>query len=571
MNTIKTLPYYKRMYFVLACIFLVFLGLAVRLVYLQVVEHDFLQDHGDRRSLRNSEMVARRGLVTDRHGEPLAVSSPVVTIWADPRLLVQVPERWNELANALKQDPVALANKIKANSTKGFIYLARRLTPEQGEAVLKLKISGVSSKDESQRFYPAGEVAAHIIGFTNIDEVGQEGVELAFDDMLSGIPGKRQYLQNRNGQIIKDLGVVQNPRPGSQLALSIDLRLQYLAHRELRKTLEEFKAKAGSVVILDVKTGEILAMVNHPTYNPNNRSRLEPQMRRNRAMIDTFEPGSTVKPFSIAAALESGRWTTRSTVDARPGSMRIGRFTIRDVSRAGVFDLATILMKSSNVGVSKIALNIGGEALYEMMQGVGFGQDTGLSFPGEQIGSLHPRRKWPDVETATLSYGYGLSITALQLAGAYAVLGNNGVKLPLSLVKREAKSMPSGTRVMSEKTAREVQDMLRQVVEVPNSGGNRAKVPGYVVGGKSGTAKKISGRGGYTQNSYRAFFAGIAPLSDPQISVVIVVDEPDPTISYYGGRVAAPLFANVVSGALRLLNIVPDDLPNTASTTKGQH
>ena len=310
-------------------------------------------------------------------------------------------------------------------------------------------------------------------------------------------------------------------------------------------------------------------MVNHPTYNPNNRSKLQPQMMRNRAMIDTFEPGSTVKPFSIAAALETGRWKPQSTVDARPGSMRIGRFTIRDVSRAGVFDLATILMKSSNVAISKVALNIGGEVLYEMMQGVGFGQDTGLGFPGEQLGSLNPRRKWPDVETATLSYGYGLSITALQLAQAYAVLGNDGVKTPLSLMRREG-NLPT-TRVMSEKTAREVRDMLRQVVEVPNSGGNRAKVPGYIVGGKSGTAKKTSGTGGYTQNSYRSFFAGIAPLSEPRIAVSIVVDEPDPNISYFGGRVAAPLFANVASGSLRLLNVIPDDLPTTASLAKGRN
>jgi cell division protein FtsI (penicillin-binding protein 3) len=444
------------------------------------------------------------------------------------------------------------------------MYLARGLTPEHGQRVLERKISGVYGKEEFRRFYPAGEVAAHLVGFTNIDEHGQEGIELAFDEWLTGVPGKRQVIKDRRGDLIRDLQVKENAKPGKQLALSIDLRLQYLAHRELRNALLEFEAKAGSLVMIDVRTGEILAMVNHPTFNPNNRRHLTPQAMRNRAMIDVFEPGSTVKPFSIAAALGTGRWTPESTVDTGNGTFRIGRYTIRDVSRGGLLDLTGVLKKSSNVAISKIALDIGAMPVYNMMQSVGFGADTGLSFPGERVGQLPMHRKWGEAETATLAYGYGLSVTAVQLAHAYAVLGNQGRNVPLSLLRQD-QTVAAGEQVIDPKISSQVMGMLQAVVEEAGGGGARAQVPGYHVGGKSGTAKKLAVGGGYTESSYRSLFAGVAPIDNPRVAAVIVIDEPSKG-GYYGGLVAAPVFGRVMAGALRMLNVRPDNLPTETPT-----
>jgi cell division protein FtsI (penicillin-binding protein 3) len=384
-------------------------------------------------------------------------------------------------------------------------------------------------------------------------------MELAFEEWLAGVPGKRQVLKDRRGRLIKDVQVAQNAKAGKALALSIDLRLQYLAHRELRNAVTEFGAKAGSLVLLDVQTGEVLAMVNQPTYNPNNRRNLQPAAMRNRAMIDVFEPGSTVKPFSIAAALGSGRWTPEMTVDTAPGSLRIGRYTIRDVSRGGMLNLTQILMKSSNVGISKVAFDIGAEPIYAVMQQVGLGQDTGLSFPGERVGNLPNYRVWRQAETATLAYGYGLSVTAVQLAHAYSVLANHGRNVPLSMVRLDR--APVSTQVIDEAISKTVLHMLQAVVEEPGGGGARAKVPGYHVGGKSGTARKAAtGTKGYVDKAYRSFFAGVAPIDNPRIAAVIMIDEPSEG-GYYGGLVSAPVFGKVMAGALRLMNVVPDNLP----------
>ena len=531
-------------------------AIAWRIVDLQVFDQSFLQAHGDARSVRHIPIPAHRGLITDRNGEPLAVSTPVTTLWANGKELQSGKAKWDALAAALGQDPKTFSARLAAAHEREFMYLVRGLTPEQGQRILDLKVPGVYGIEEFRRFYPAGEVAAHVVGFTDIDDRGREGMELAFEDWLAGVPGKRQVLKDRRGRLIKDVQVAQNAKAGKTLALSIDLRLQYLAHRELRNAVTEFGAKAGSLVLLDVQTGEVLAMVNQPTYNPNNRRNLQPAAMRNRAMIDVFEPGSTVKPFSIAAALGSGRWTPEMTVDTAPGSLRIGRYTIRDVSRGGVLNLTQILMKSSNVGISKVAFDIGAEPIYAVMQQVGLGQDTGLSFPGERVGNLPNYRVWKQAETATLAYGYGLSVTAVQLAHAYSVLGNDG---NLSMVRLDRQ--PVTTQVIDEQIAKTVLGMLQSVVEEPGGGGARAKVPGYHVGGKSGTARKAAtGSKGYVDKAYRSFFAGVAPIDNPRIAAVIMIDEPSEG-GYYGGLVSAPVFGKVMAGALRLMNVAPDNLP----------
>ncbi len=561
-----------RFRIVLALLALLVGTIAWRIVDLQVMNQGFLKEQGDARSVRHIPIPAHRGLITDRNGEPLAVSTPVTTLWGNPRELQAARARWPELAKALGQDAAALSERLQQQASREFIYLVRGLTPEQGQSVLDLKIPGVYAQEEFRRFYPAGEVAAHVVGFTDIDDRGREGMELAYDEWLAGVPGKRQVLKDRRGRLIKDVQVVKNAKAGKAMALSIDLRLQYLAHSELRNVVQEYGAKAASLVMIDVKTGEILAMANQPTYNPNNRRNLQPAAMRNRAMIDVFEPGSTVKPFSIAAALGTGKYQPDSVVNTLPGWMRIGRYTIRDVSRGGMLSLTGILMKSSNVGISKIALDIGAEPVYAVMQQAGFGQDTGLGFPGERVGNLPNHRKWRDAETASLAYGYGLSVTAVQLAHAYAVLGNAGVNVPLSLLRLDRTQ--DGVQVIDKQIAGTVLQMLRAVVEEDGGGGARAKVPGYHVGGKSGTAKKISGTGGYTKDAYRSFFAGVAPLSNPRIAAVVVVDEPS-TGQYYGGLVAAPVFGKVMARALRLMNVAPDNLPppaelQTAEATKGK-
>jgi len=535
-------------------------AIAWRIVDLQVFDQSFLQAHGDARSVRHIPIPAHRGLITDRNGEPLAVSTPVTTLWANGKELQSGKAKWGELATALGQDAKTFSERLAAAREREFIYLVRGLTPEQGQRILDLKVPGVYAIEEFRRFYPAGEVAAHVVGFTDIDDRGREGMELAFEDWLAGVPGKRQVLKDRRGRLIKDVQVAQNAKAGKALALSIDLRLQYLAHRELRNALIENGAKAGSLVMVDVKTGEVLAMVNQPTYNPNNRRNLQPAAMRNRAMIDVFEPGSTVKPLSMSAALQTGRWKPEDIVEVWPGSLRIGRYTIKDVSKTEgrELDLTGILINSSNVGMSKIAFDIGGEAIHDLMGNLGFGQDTGLGFPGERVGALPSHREWRQAETATLSYGYGLSVTAVQLAHAYATLANNGKALPLSMTRVDGK--PDGAQVLPEDVAKTMQGMLQQVIEAPR-GVFRAQVPGYHVSGKSGTARKASvGSKGYTANAYRSLFAGFGPSGNPRIALVVVIDEPSKA-GYFGGLVSAPVFSKVMAGSLRLMNITPDNVP----------
>lgn len=564
MSSLDGALYPWRFRLVLALLAAMVAAICWRIVDLHVFDQQFLQGQGDARSLRHIPIPAHRGLITDRNGEPLAVSTAVTTLWANPKELLVAKERWPQLAAVLGVEHAALAERIELHRKRGFMYLVRGLTPEQGQSVTDLKIPGVYAIEEFRRFYPAGEVTAHVVGFTDVDDKGREGVELAYEEWLAGVPGKRQVLKDRRGHLIRDLQVTQNAKAGKSLALSIDLRLQYLAHRELRNALVEFGAKAGSLVMIDVQTGEVLAMANQPTYNPNNRRNLNPAMMRNRAMIDVFEPGSAVKPFVVAMGLNSGKYQPGTIIDTRPGHYQVGRKTVRDVHNYGVLDITGVIKKSSNIGVARIALDVGGEQLYSTLQQVGLGQDTGLGFPGERVGNLPNFRVWKPVETAVMSYGYGLSVTAVQLAHAYGVLGNNGLSVPLSMTRLDQR--PSGVQVLDSQVTAQVLQMLRTVVDENGGTGSKARIPGYQVGGKTGTIHKTKVGGGYEDKRYRSVFAGVAPISNPRLACIVVIDEPRPLFGqYYGGFVAAPVFSKVMAGALRLMNVAPDNLPAPAS------
>lgn len=537
--------------------------LCVRLFQLQVSGSAFLIQQGDSRSLRHLQLPASRGVITDRRDQPLAVSTQVTTLWADPRMLQSQRTRWPELARLLDMDPAKLNRQLDDNAKKAFVYLRRRLPPDEAQRRLdSLKnagIQGVAGLEESQRFYPAGATAAHITGFTDDNDQGIEGVELAFDSALQGVPGIRQVIKDRKGNLSSDLGTVRPARPGQTLKLSIDMRLQYWAFRELKRGIEQEAATAGSAVVMDIRSGELLALVSLPTYNPNNRASLPREAMRNRALTDVFEPASSVKPFAMAAALESGRWKPTDTVDVGDGTLKIGRYTVRDVSRSQgrVLGLSDVLLRSSNVGMSKIAFDIGGERVHSLLSRVGFGVDTQLGFPGERAGVLPAYRVWNPAETATLSYGYGLSVTAVQLARAYATLANEGTLVEPTLVARQPSQ--GSAQVLPADVARAITQMLTRVVEA-NGGTFRARVPGYQVAGKSGTARKTAADArGYRANAYQGIFAGFAPASAPRFVVVVVIDEPSKR-GYYGGLVAAPVFSRIMAAALRLNNVPGDGL-----------
>lgn len=529
-----------------------------RLVYLQVESQAFLQDQGDRRVVRVESIPAYRGLIQDRNGEPLAVSTPVQTLWANPQELIDAQYAWGFLAKKTGVSESSLRDRILRNQEKQFIYLRRHLNPSKAEEILSRHIPGVYSIEEHRRYYPAGEVTSHLVGFTNIDEEGQEGIELSFDKFLKGEAGKKRVIKDLRRRIIKDVGLIKPAAPGTDVTLSIDLRAQYLAYRELLSAVTEYRAGSGSAVAIDIKTGEVLALVNQPSYNPNNRNREDVPNFRNRALTDVFEPGSTVKPFTVAAALSSGKWKAYSKLDTSPGYLRIGRKSIRDMSNYGVIDLGKIIAKSSNVGASKLALSLDDQYLSSFFRSVGLGQATGVGFPGESVGMLPARQKWRRIEVATLSYGYGLSVTALQLAQAYAILGSGGIKRQVSLLKVDGE-VP-GERVMDETIARQVVHMMEGVVDVHGTA-KKARVPGYRVAGKTGTVHKVSATG-YQDHRYLAMFAGVAPVEDPAIALVVVIDDPKGDM-YYGGQVAAPVFSRVMAGLLRVKNIPPDKTVET--------
>ncbi len=541
---------------VLAFFALAATSLLARAVHLQVLNKDFLNQQADSRHLRTEKISAHRGTITDRNGEPLAISTPVDSIWANPKELAAAIDKVPRLAQILDLDAQILMRRITRSMDKEFLYLKRHLSPKKAQAVLALKLPGVNVQREYRRYYPAGEVTGHLIGFTNIDDAGQEGLELAFNHWLAGESGAKRVLKDRLGRSVENVESIRPARHGKDLRTSIDLRIQYLAYRALKAAIQAHKAESGSIVVLDVRTGEVLAVVNQPTYNPNDRSQYSAERYRNRAITDIFEPGSSIKPLIVAAALESGDFRPSSIVDTSPGFVVVGAKRIEDRRNLGRISLTAILARSSNVGVTKLAMSLQPEQLWQTMTHFGLGSLTASGFPGESAGLLTHHNHWRPISQATLAYGYGVSVTPMQLTQAYAALGSDGRMHPISLVALEQAG--SGEQVLAASTAIAVRRMLEEVVR-PGGTGTKAAVPGYRVAGKTGTAWKFEA-GGYSEDEYISIFAGLAPASDPRLATVVVIDEPGGEL-YYGSDVAAPVFANVMAESLRLLAVPPDALP----------
>ncbi len=518
--------------------------------------YEFLQDQGESRTLRTEVIPAYRGVITDRNGDPLAVSTPVSTLWANPKVLLQAPHRWGELAQALKLNKAELEARLARYGTKEFMYLQRQMSPEAAQAVLALDIPGVYEQVEYHRYYPAAEVAAHLVGMTDVDDRGQEGMELAYDAWLTGENGAKEVLKDLRGRTVKELRLVKAARPGQNLTLSIDLRLQYLAHRELKKAVEDSGAVAGSIVILDVLTGEVLAISNLPTYNPNDRGRARGAGLRNRAITDLYEPGSTVKPWVILAALESGKFKPEDIIDTNPGYFMVGSKSIKDHRNYGAMDLAMAIAKSSNIAMTKISFALDTNTVRDMFERLGVGQPIGTGFPGESAGHLPVLKPAQKIERANFSYGYALNSTVLQTVQAYGVIATGGVKRPVSLLRVDAS--PEGQRVIEKKYTDQVKEMLKRVVSAEGTG-SKARAISYSVAGKTGTAfKAVNGR---YSNLQISSFIGMAPIDNPRIVAMVVIDEPKGGgIMGNGGIVAAPAFSKVAEDALRMLQVPPDNI-----------
>lgn len=550
----------------LALVFVVIVGLCGvigwRVVDLQVLNNATLQREGDARTVRNDVIVATRGNIVDRNGEPLAISTPVQTLWINPKEILEHPEQGAQLADAMAGigvNPEALNQRIAENVTREFLYVKRRMPPVEAQAVLDLGLKGVYAQEEYQRFYPMGEAAVHLVGLTNADDIGQEGMELAYEDWLRGTPGSKQVLKDRLGRIIREVQVNNMARPGNDLTLSIDSRIQYIAYKALKEAVTLRQASAGTATVLDVETGEVLAIVNQPSYNPNNRASLSDGELPNRAMVSLLEPGSTVKTFTVTAALESGLFDTESIIETGRTFWVDRTLTARDPVDYGPSTLARIIAKSSQVGASKIGLALGEGPMLEMLQRVGFGQNMGTGFPGEESGVLPNRSRWAKSEIATMAYGYGFQVTPLQLAGAYLIYANGGIKKPVSLLK--VQGPVTGERVISEAVVNTVNDMLLGVVSAEMGGtGLRANIPSYQVAGKSGTAWYYNPGRGYDNKNYNSYFAGFVPASNPRVVIVVSLHQPKGD-EYGGGAVAAPVFAQIAAGAMRILNVPPDAAP----------
>ena len=543
-----------RYWLMLGLVMLALGALAVRIVDLHVIDRTFLQGQGDARTLRTESISAHRGMITDRYGEPLAISTPVVSLWANPE---QIPEDNIQrlmLAQALGIKVDSLDKRLERYRNKEFMYLRRQMTPEAAKRVLDLGLPGVYGQNEYRRYYPSGEVSAQLLGVPAVDDQGQEGLELAYNSYLTGTPGKRRVLKDRRGRLVRDLHLLREADPGGDLTLAIDQRLQYMAYRELKAAVNENNADGGTLVMLDAHTGEVLAMANQPSYNPNNRAGLDPHGLRNQAVVDAFEPGSVMKPLAMAAALETGRYHPSTILDTAPGWMRIDGFTIRDFRNYKDLSLTDVLVKSSNIGMTRLALDIPETAVLEKYQRLGLGQSPETGYPGESAGSLPSPIRLPRSKRATLAYGYGLSVSALQIASAYTAIANGGKRVPPSLLKLN--EPPLTIDAIEPGVADDVLNMLDQVVQ-PGTGAHRALVPGYRIAGKTGTVRKTSGTGGYKEDAYRSVFVGIAPVSNPRIVTVVMIDHPKGD-EYYGGAVAAPVFSRVAGSALRLLDVPPD-------------
>lgn len=534
------------------------LGLAWRLADIQVLNSEFLRGQGDARHLRDVTVSAHRGMILDRHDEPLAISTPVDSVWVNPQDIAIDDTKLVDLANLLSIHISSVKKKIVANKSREFVYLKRRISPELADKVKQLNITGVALQREYKRYYPAGEVTAHLIGFTNVDDKGQEGLELTHDETLKGVSGLKRMMRDRYGSYVGGGEQLKASKAGEDIRLSIDLRLQYLSYQALKSAVNKYNAHSGSAVILDIQTGEVLAMVNQPAFNPNNRRGLSASDYRNRAVIDLFEPGSTVKPFTVATGLKSGTITEESIINTNPGYFNAGGHTIQDHHNLGEINLATLIQKSSNVGASKIALALEPEELWQGFSSFGLGQPTGAYFPGEAMGSLPDLQTWGAFDRATLAFGYGLATSTLQLARAYMVLANGGILRPVSLMKTD--HLPEGRRVFSSDTMKRILGMMESVT-LPGGTAEKAAVENYKVAGKTGTAKKAA-KGGYADAKYVSVFAGIIPASKPRLAMVVMIDEPQGRV-YYGGLVAAPVFSAVMTSAMRLLNIDPDNLPES--------
>jgi cell division protein FtsI (penicillin-binding protein 3) len=530
------------------------IGLGWRAVDLQLVDHSFLTRQGDARFSRVLEIAAHRGTITDRYGEPLAVSTPVDSIWVNPSELALATDQIPRLAAALKLDRQDLERRVTSNLEREFLYLARGQEPAEAARIKALGIPGVYTSREYRRYYPAGEVTGHLLGFTNVDDAGQEGLELAFEHWLAGEDGAKRVIQDRYGRIVQDVESIRPPRPGRDLVLSIDLRIQYLAYRELKAAVREQRARAGSVVVLDVSTGEVLAMVNQPAFNPNDREQMQAADYRNRAETDIFEPGSSIKPFWVAAALASGKYDGRSVIDTSPGFIKVANKIFEDEHNLGAIDIATVLAKSSNVGMAHLALSLAPQQVWTTLTGLGFGEVTTSGYPGESAGLLPPYAQWRPISIVTMSHGYGLSVTPLQLAHAYATIGSFGIERPVSFLAVDG-PVP-GERVLDERVCRALVGMLEHVVSLEGTA-PLAAIPGYRVSGKTGTAWKAVA-GGYSTDRYMAVFGGVAPATDPRLAALVVLDEPSAG-EHRGGQVSAPVFSRVVGGALRLLAVAPDE------------
>lgn len=522
-----------------------------RSLYLQGIHNEFLQAKGESRYARVLEVPATRGRITDRHGDMLAVSTPVRSIWAIPSDARLEPAQARQLAKLLEVDVAELDARLGAS--RDFVYLKRQVAPDEAERIAALKLPGIHQQREYRRFYPGGEVMAHVLGFTSVEDRGQEGIELAYERLLAGQAGSRRVIRDRRGQVVEDVESIRPPRDGQDVTLAMDGKIQYLAYSALREAMTTHRAKAGAVVVLDVRTGEVLALANAPTFNPNNRANLTGAQLRNRVFTDTFEPGSVMKPFIAGLALERGKFKAETSIDTSPGRMTIGTATISDAHRHGVLTVAQIIQKSSNIGTVKMAQQFSPDEMWRLFDQLGFGAPLNLGFPGEAGGRLRPAKSWRPIEQATMSYGHGISVSLIQMARAYLAFARDGDLLPLSLVKVDAPPA-AGKQIFSPKVARELRTML-EMAAGPGGTAPKAQVPGYRVAGKTGTAHKLEG-GRYT-NKYVSSFVGFAPVSDPRLVIAVMIDEPSAG-QHYGGAVAGPVFARIVEGSLRALGIAPD-------------
>jgi cell division protein FtsI (penicillin-binding protein 3) len=542
-----------RSRFVLVCVMAGFALLAGRAFYLQALDTTFLQAKGEARYGRVVELPASRGPVKDRNGQLLAISTAVESIWAIPDDLDEVDDaQLRALARALAMDSAEIRQKI-AKKDRQFVFLKRQISPDQAAKVMALRTPGVFQQREWRRYYPSGEVMAHVVGFTGVEDNGQEGIELAAQQRLTGTPGSRRVIKDRKGRIVEDVESLRAPRDGQEVTLSLDQRLQFLAHRELKAAVEASRAKGGALVILDAKSGEVLALVNQPDYNPNNRANVTGRQTRNRSVTDLFEPGSTMKPFTIAAALDAGIVKPSTTIQTGTAPMMIGRWAISDSHPNGLLTVAQVIQKSSNIGAAKIQLQMSAERMGTLYRELGFGAAPQTGFPGEAKGILRPWAQWRPIEQATMSYGHGISVSLLQVARAYTVFTNEGQLLPLSLMRQD--SQPIGKQLYSKETVNEVNRMMEMAV-MPGGTAPRAQVPGYRVAGKTGTAYKPE-NGGYAENKYVSSFVGFGPVSNPRFIVAVMLDEPA-GIKHLGGDVGAPVFSAVMGSALRMMAVAPD-------------